>query len=571
MNSHKPGLHIFLGTLIVALAGTLYARNTPLTSAPPKARDFTPYPYPQQEQDPLQRPRTKKQEEAAKREKMSAPLRQFLAEVDAIITDEERQAFKKLGTNAERTQFVEDFWGRRNPNRESESDVNEYKEEFYRRLAYANEHFGAGIAGSRTDRGRIYIKYGKPDTIDSHPAGGPYLRTAAEGGGQTETYPFEIWRYRHLEDAGQEVEIEFVDRCGCGAYQISINPDEKDAMANVPGAGLKDGESLGLFTKAQRLAGRSQNLFGNHNDEFSKIEQLAVLNAPPKINYAEPDTVAKVSTNYLYHSRYLPFDVRVDFLRDAGTVVMPITVQVPLRELTFVNKDGVQRGVVSITGRLRKLSGPPVQSFEDVVRKDIPTELLERELNNVALYWKALPMRPGRYRLDIVLKDMNGDKTGVFSRSFVVPEYGDETLSNSSLILADLIEPLPQREIGTGSFVIGPERVRPRVPPSDGQPVSFRQEQKLNLWMQVYNLGLDSQTHRPSARVRYEIVDTVTGESVVDFTTSTQEMGNIGGQMTLEKSLPLNKLGPGSYQVTIRVDDLVSRQTISPTAKFTVH
>jgi hypothetical protein len=211
-----------------------------------------------------------------------------------------------------------------------------------------------------------------------------------------------------------------------------------------------------------------------------------------------------------------------------------------------------------------------VQSFEDTVHKDIPASSLGRELNNVALYWKALPMRPGRYRLDILLKDMNSDKAGVFSQSFIVPDYAEQVLATSSLILADLIEPLPRQEVGAGSFAIGSDRVRPRVPPSDGKPAIFKQEQKLNLWMQVYNLGLDGQTSRPSATVRYEIVDTGTGQSVVDFTQSTQEMGSVGGEVTLEKSLPLSMLAPGNYQLTVRVDDLVSRQTISPTAKFTV-
>ncbi len=573
MISYKFCPHLFLRVLVLEVVGLVVfggilvqARSINLQATAPKKSEEPV--TPQQDQDPLKRPRTQKQEQAAQREKLSKPDRDFLNAVAPIISDEELQAFKKLGTNAERYQFMEDFWFHRNPH--PESDINEFKEEYFRRVAYANERFSAGMPGSRTDRGRIYIIHGKPDSIDSHPAGGPYQRTAVEGGGSTQVFPFEIWRYRNLDGIGQEVEIEFVDTCGCGAYHISIDPLDKDVMKNIPNTAPTYAESLGRYTKADLLNGREQSLFGMNETQkkFDLIARDVLLRGQPPAPVRGLELNTRVGHDVRYH--YLPFDVRVDFLKDAGTVLMPVTIQVPLRELTFVNENGVQRGTVSISGQLRTLSGRPVQSFEDTVHKDIPASSLGRELNNVALYWKALPMRPGRYRLDILLKDMNSDKAGVFSQSFIVPDYAEQVLATSSLILADLIEPLPRQEVGAGSFAIGSDRVRPRVPPSDGKPAIFKQEQKLNLWMQVYNLGLDGQTSRPSATVRYEIVDTGTGQSVVDFTQSTQEMGSVGGEVTLEKSLPLSMLAPGNYQLTVRVDDLVSRQTISPTAKFTV-
>jgi hypothetical protein len=241
-----------------------------------------------------------------------------------------------------------------------------------------------------------------------------------------------------------------------------------------------------------------------------------------------------------------------------------------MRSLTFVNKDGVQRAVVNVFGKLSTLSGKTVQTFEDTLKRDIPAELLQRELDNVSLYWKALPMRPGLYRLDVVLKDVNGDKMGTYSRGWTVPDFSDEKLSNSSLILADQMDQVPAREIGTGNFVIGMSRVRPKVQPSNGKPVSFKRDEKVNFWMQVYNLGLDDKTKKPSAMVEYQIVNTANNQPVVNFTESTAQMGNVGEQITLQKSLPLAKLEPGVYQVTIKVNDMVSKQTISPTARFTV-
>ena len=526
-----------------------------------------------QEEDPLKRPLSKEQKDQGRKEKMGDYYKRWLNEdVRWIITDEEMAAFKKLATNAERDQFIEQFWLRRDPTPDTEE--NEYKEEHYRRIAYANEHFAAGVPGWRTDRGRMYIMYGKPDSIDAHPAGGPYLRPAEEGGGSTSTYPFEVWRYRYLEGIGQEIEIEFVDTCGCGEYHMTIDRSEKDALAHVPNAGLTDMEAMGMANKADRFRGVEALGKGFFNSDatqqtkqFDRLETFAKLNRAPEIKFKDLEAVVNTKIRY----NLLPFDVRVDYVKITNdTVLMPITVQVPNRELTFINKDGIQRGVVNIFGRMTTLTGKVAQTFEDTLRLDVPPELLEKVVSNVALYWKALPIRPGHYRLDIVIKDVNGDKIGTFGQGVVVPEYSDDKLANSSLILADMLEQVPRNEVGTGNFVIGANKVRPKVQPSNGKPASFKKDQKVNLWMQVYNLTLDEKTKKPSATIEYQVVNATTNQPVVDFTEKTEQMGNIGDQLTLQKSLPLNALAPGVYQVTIKVNDLLSKQTVSPTAKFAV-
>jgi GWxTD domain-containing protein len=524
------------------------------------------------QQDPLKRERPK-ETKAAQTERLSGVYKKWLDEdVRWIITDEELSAFKKLTTNAERDQFIEAFWQRRDPT--PDTAENEYKEEHYRRIAYANEHFAAGMPGWRTDRGRIYIMYGPPTSIDSHPMGGPYQRPAEEGGGSTETFPFEVWRYRYLEGIGQEIEIEFVDDCGCGAYEMTLDRSKKDALLHVPNAGLTDMEQMGMANKADRFRGGMESLgqgfFNRNNDtkQFDRLETFAKLNRAPDVKFNE---LRNEIVTHRFRNNLLPFDVQVDFVKlTSDTVLVPITLQVPLKSLTFANKDGVQRAVVNVYGQLTKLSGQIVQTFEDTLHRDIPAELLEKELNNTSLYWKALPMRPGLYRLDVVVKDVNGDKTGVFSKSYNIPEYGDEKLAASSLILADQLEPVPSREVGTGNFVIGTNKVRPKVQPSDGKPAAFTKKEKVNLWLQVYNLGLDQKTNKPSATVEYQVTNTATNKPVLDFTETTAQMGNVGEQVTLAKSIPLTQLDPGVYQVTIKVNDQISKQTITPTAKFVV-
>src|SRR5262249_24301733 len=156
-----------------------------------------------------------------------------------------------------------------------------FKEEHYRRLAYANEHFQSGKAGFRTDRGRIYVMFGPPDEIEAHPSGGYYQRPGEEGGGATSTYPFEVWRYPYLEEIGQEINIEFVDPCMCGDYHMTLDRSEKDALLYVPNAGATWYEEMGLASKPDRfmqgglehLGKGPFNRQGLNTTEFDRLEQ----------------------------------------------------------------------------------------------------------------------------------------------------------------------------------------------------------------------------------------------------------------------------------------------------------
>ena len=528
--------------------------------------------------DPLKRPaneKQKKKNERALRQELSRPYRKWLDEdVVYIITDEERAAFKQLSNDEERDNFIEAFWQRRDPTPDTEE--NEYKEEHYQRIAYANEHFAAGVPGWKTDRGRIYIMYGKPDEIDSHPSGGTYERPMEEGGGETSTFPFEDWRYRYIEGIGQEIIIEFVDTCMCGEYHMTIDRSEKDALLYTPNAGLTMWEQMGMANKSQRFTGNGLERLGQGTDstmlqskEFDRLEQYSKLMAPPPVKYKDLEEV--VNSKIILNP--MPFDVHWDYVKVTGdTVLVPITIQMKNRDITFVNKDGVQRGTVDIFARLSTLTDKIVQTFEDPVQVDVPAELLPRTAENSSVYWKAVPLRPGRYKLDVAVKDVNGDRKGVFSRGIVVPDYSDDKLSTSSLIVADVMEPVPTKAIGTGSFVIGTMKVRPRVAPANGKPATFKRDrdQKLNFWMQVYNLGVDEKTHKPSATFEYDIINVATNKAVVQKVESTESMGNVGEQVTLQKSIASANLQPGLYKIQIKVNDNVSKQTVDPSAMFAV-
>jgi GWxTD domain-containing protein len=517
---------------------------------------------------PMTEKQRKKQEKKLQKE-LETPYKKWLNEdVGYIISDEEKQAWKRLATDDERQQFIEQFWLRRDPTPDTEE--NEFKEEHYRRIAYANEHFASGIPGWKTDRGMIYIKYGPADEIEDHSSGGTYERPMEEGGGETSTYPFQQWRYRYIEGIGTNVIIEFVDPTMSGEFHMTMDPSEKDALLYVPNAGLTMSEQMGMSTKTDRFnrtdgthLGTGTQPLPESMNEFTRLENFAKLQAPPKVKFKDLDAV--VSSNIRYNT--LPLKVQADYMRITdSTVLTSITVQLQRKDLQFQQKDNVATATVNIYGRITSIAGRVVNYFEDVVSVPVPTELLGKAIEGASIYQKAIPLPPGMYRLNVVAKDVVGGNMTTYPMALNVPHFEDEKLGSSSLILADLIEKVPTRSIGTGSFVIGDTKIRPRMGDT------FDRNEKLGIYMQFYNFEPDEKTNKPNGSIQYEITKTgTTDKPVLDYTEEVNQIpGASSTQVTVEKLLPLASLDPGQYTLTMKVVDKNRNQTLTPTANFTV-
>src|ERR1700722_9289499 len=516
---------------------------------------------------PLTEKQKKKQAEKLRKE-LETPYKKWLNEdVVYIITDEERAAFKRLASDEERESFIESFWLRRDPTPDTEE--NEFKEEHYRRIAYANDHYASGIPGWKTDRGRIYITYGPADEIESHPSGGTYERPMEEGGGETSTYPFEQWRYRYIEGIGSNIIIEFVDPTMSGEYHLTMDPSEKDALLYVPGAGLTLMEQMGMATKTQRF----QNTDGTHLGqafggssesmmEFNRLEQFAKLQKPPPVKFK--DLEAAVNSKITFN--VLPMKVRADFFPlTEASILTNVTMQLENKDLQFQAKDGVQKAAVNIFGRITTMTRRVVQTFEDTVEVTSPTEMLQAYAQRSSIYHKSIPLPPGTYRLNVVVKDMVGGNMNNYETALNVPHLDMEKLMSSTIVLADLIEKVPTRSIGTGQFVIGTTKVRPRV--ND----SFKRGEKMGIYFKLYNFGADEKTQKPSGQIEYEVVKNGSNEKIFDFT---EDVGSLPGasasQVTVEKLLPLTKLQPGQYTLKLRITDKNRNQILTPSAQFTV-
>jgi GWxTD domain-containing protein len=506
-------------------------------------------------QDPMDKPRNVKPE-------LKKAYKDWLEkDVTYVITDEERKAFKKLATDDERERFIEEFWRRRDP--DPDTDENEFKEEYYERIAYANEHFASGIPGWKSDRGRIWIMYGKPDERETHPMGGNYERPSYEGGGNTSTYPFEIWFYRYLAGVGSGVEIEFVDPTGSGEYRIARNPNEKDALLNIPGAGLTLSEQLGLSDKSDRITGAggvgNNNYQREQDSPFSRLQLLADLSRPPQVKFN--DLASAVNTGVIEENP-LNFDVRVDFFRQSDErVITAITIQVENKDLVFQDSGGLQQARINIFGRITSVAGRRAGIFEDPVITTATTEELSDAKGRKSAYQKAVALAPGTYKVDVIVRDVASGATGVRHVALPVPRYDPQKLSTSTLVLAAKLESLVDRP-AVGQFVIGQTKVIPNV------SGIYHRGEPVGVYLQVYNAGIDQTTLRPSVDVDYALLKD--GKEVGKQAEDWRGMSDSGQRLTLARLIDTRQLAPGDYELTIRIRDRVSGQSLAPAAKFTV-
>jgi len=506
--------------------------------------------------------KSQKQQRKKATKELSNDQRDWLNnDVPYIITPAERAAYLQLGTNEERDQFIEHFWDLRNP--EPELGENSFKEEHYRRVAYANEHFSSGIPGWKTDRGHIYILWGPPDEIETHPTGGTYDRPMWQGGGSTSTYPWEVWRYRHLDEIGENIELEFVDPSGSGEYGLARDPGEKDALAHVPGAALGISEMMNGGSKAQRFTNSNGTALPvpigavpANMGEFESLDRYFRVMRPPE---HLKDLTAIVSSRLIRNP--MRIDYGVDYLRVTNdSALVPITLQIPNREMAYHDNKGVQSATLNLYARVSTPSGKVVQTFEEVISRDVPDSLFQRTLEQSSVFQKAVPLRPGLYRLDVVVKDLESGNVGVIATALRVPRFEDETLAAITLVIADQIEPVPAGLIGVGPFVFGSYKVRPRL------SREFTVAENLGLFLQVYNLQSDDAIHKSSVYVTYRLLKEQ--REIWMTTENSDSIHQSGEQVTVNRVIPLSAFAPGRYNLEVVVRDRVSGQSITRSAEF---
>ncbi|HVQ38457.1 MAG TPA: hypothetical protein VMS31_13035, partial [Pyrinomonadaceae bacterium] len=398
---------------------------------------------------------------------------------------------------------------------------------------------------------------------ETHPMGGNYDRPSYEGGGSTSTYPFETWFYRYLPGVGSGIEIEFVDPTGSGEYRLARNANEKDALLMVPGGGLTLSEQLGLSDKADRITGMGgsgQTGYQREQDSpFSRLQLLANLSRPPQVKFS--DLQSAVNTGVIEENP-LNFDVRVDFFRQSDErVITAFTIQTENRDLVFQDSGGLKQARMNIFGRITSVAGRRAGIFEDPVITTATNEELIEAKDRKSAYQKAIALTPGTYKVDVIVRDGASGATGVRHIGFTVPKYDSQKLSTSTLVLAAKLESLVDQP-AVGQFVIGQQKVIPNV------AGIYKRGQPVGVYLQVYNAGIDQTTLRPSVDVEYLL--TKDGKEIGKQAEDWRGMSDAGQRLTLARLVDTQALSLGEYELTIRIRDRVSGQTLTPAAKFSV-
>jgi len=509
---------------------------------------IAPQAFAQPEQDPQNKPRKVKSEP-------DKGFKQWLEEVGPILTEQEHRGWDKLQTNEEREQFIVTFWRLRDPDPDTEE--NEYREAYYERLAYVNEHFASGIPGYKADRGKIYLKYGKPDEIESHPSGGAYQMAPYEGGDTTSTYPFERWWYRHLPNH-TDVEIEFIDPSGTGEYRIARNPFEKIATLHVPG-----GVSIPGVDQADIIA--AANGFGNpfspraKDSQWDWMDIITLRDKAPPVNF---DRLIETGTGSpVAEENFLSTDVQVSYFQQSDDrVIVAFTVQTDNRDLTFRDVGGIQTARLNIAGRITSVTGRRVGFFEDAVTTTAtPSELINAKERKSA-YQKAVPLLPGHYRIDLLVRDVESGAAGIQHVGFEVPKFGT-ALTASSLVLASVLEQISDIP-SSRQFVIGDKKVIPNL------TAVYHRGAPIGIYMQIYNAGIDQATLRPSVDVEYVLMKD--GKEIGKLVEDWRGNNDTGQRLTLARLITSAGLNPGDYSIDVRVRDRVSGQSLVQSAKFTI-
>lgn len=331
----------------------------------------------------------------------------------------------------------------------------------------------------------------------------------------------------------------------------------------VPGAGLTLSEQLGLSDKADRIAGAGgigNSQYQREQDSpFSRLQLMADLNRPPQVKFN--DLATAVNTGVVEENP-LNFDLRIDFFRQSDErVITAFTIQAENKDLVFSDSGGLQQARMNIFARITSVAGRRVGIFEDPVITTATSQELSEARDRKSAYQKAVPLAPGTYKVDVIVRDVTSGATGLKQLGFTVPKYDQEKLSTSTMILAAKLEALIDQP-AVGQFVIGTTKVIPNV------SGIYKRGQPVGVYLQVYNAGIDQTTLRPSVDVEYAL--SKDGKELGKQSEDWRGMSDSGQRLTLARLIDTRNLGAGEYEIAIRIRDRVSGQSLSPSQKFTV-
>ncbi len=472
---------------------------------------------------------------AEDKEALPARFRAWLGEeAFYIITATEKDVFLKLANDREREMFIEAFWRHRDPTPGSE--VNEFKEEHYRRLAYVERRFrGGGKPGWKTDRGRVYILLGEPLTVRSFD-------------GRTDYYPAEMWSYQGIEGYGlpQAFHLVFYQPGGIGDY-ILFNPGVEGPWTLIRNYDGDIGNIAEAFSYLDviepDLARASLSLVPGEGS--LTVPSLASAQLLQNIDaYAVKKVADKYARKFLdykdvievdYSANFIDGDALVKIFRDEeGTAWVHLALE-PAR-LSMGEEGGQVSTLLEIHGLLADDTGRSVYQFDRRVPLRFTGEQFARMRNRPMDFLWAFPVLPGRYRFSLLLKNAVSKEFTSVEKTLTVPANRGE-LEMSELLLAFNARTSPAAERAVWPFAFAAVQLY-------GQPGNtFITADTLTVYFQFFNLP---EAFARSGRLKFVFRRDDREHAVVE-----QPLAGYPSAANIRQSFALAEFPPGYYSLTV--------------------
>jgi len=510
-------------------------------------------------------------------------------EVVYIITPKERAVFKKLETDKEQDMFIEEFWRHRDPT--PGTPRNEFKEEHFRRIEYANKNFGrySPLAGWATERGRYYIILGEPNYIEKQMD-------------YNITHPMEMWYYQGKPQLGQApfFRLTFFRRHGVGDYEL-YSPMIDGPKALVPIADLR------MIAEAQDTGGSTTNIDEDiaearapiredrvYNQVVDKQDRLALeilmennmfdileaalssipgrsdpsealpssvligqipsypykrINDEYAVEFLETREIVEVSYSVNYINNHSEAYVIQD---DSGIFFLNYAIEPATLSVDTFNNNYFAN--LKVSARVSDLKGKTIYQHS----RDFPIELEKKQLEQIGQrpfnLHDFFPLNPGNYKVDVLFENTVSKEFTSFERSVYVP--ATTILMMSPLLLSNKVLKDPSYSEQGKAFQVGELQIYPCL------HRQFYQKGKMSIFFQVFGMSQEVKE-----KGTLEITVLHEGNPVHTQTHAVKEFES-DKSFLLEFSL--DKFRPDRYQVEVSLKDGGTILLPSKTKSFTV-
>jgi len=345
-------------------------------------------------------------------------FKNFLSNVRYLISSEEKEYFLSL-PDEQKDIFIKQFWEKLDPI--PITPENEFKEEYYKRLEFVDKWYGRN-----TDRGRIYLLLGKPDSIESY--------NSAPG-----LYPLELWHYDNLNIEGlpHSLRLIFYKPYGVGEYRL-YSPLIDGIRSLLINKSLDERALSTKFTLWEslsfdlRAAIESSSVGLNKNTSEMYLSRLNLpLNTIKKTFGAKER--ATVETQIVYGSfpaEFISFTNLID-----NNYITHISIEIPNSFITYEKVKENYYARVDVSIQITDKKNQQIDQINDQINLSF-SEIQWEDVKGLPLFYSfAYLLLPGEYHLLALIRNFAKNEVGKIEKDIVVNEIANAEIDASGLIL----------------------------------------------------------------------------------------------------------------------------------------